>query len=98
MALSSSCRNCGASKDMANWGDNFCPACTTVAKEAEQHFAAENPNAAESDILYAGRTAMGQRSMRPGSSYVDPRTFSAARRASGAVDNRLAGDRGNPTT
>lgn len=56
-----------------------CPACTTTQLEAEQHFAAENPNAAESDILYAGRTALRQRAHHANRNFIDPRDFSAGR-------------------
>lgn len=55
-----------------------CRACQTSFNEAAQHFAAENPNAAQSDILYAGRQAMLSRAHTAHRNFVDPRTFSRA--------------------
>lgn len=78
--MTSHCQNCGAPKEPANFRDNYCPSCTQLDVEAQQHFAAENPNATQSDILYAGRQARLARAMRPGNNYMDPRNFSASRR------------------
>jgi len=80
MPLSSSCQNCGAAKPVERYADPFCNTCSSVDTEAQQHFASEHPDALQSDILYAGRMARQARAMRPGSNYVDPRTFSASRR------------------
>ena len=96
--MTSSCANCGQAKQPGNYADPYCPACTTLDLEAQQGFAAENPTASLSDVLYAGRMARQQRAVRPGSNYIHPRDFSASRRAGGGVDNRLPGDRGNPTS
>jgi hypothetical protein len=98
MSLTSSCANCGQAKATANYADPYCPRCTQADNEAQQGFAAENPTASLSDILYVGRMARQQFAIRPGSNYINPRDFSASRRAGGGVDNRLPGDRGNPTT
>jgi uncharacterized Zn finger protein (UPF0148 family) len=73
--LTASCRNCGFPKEPANYGDNFCPTCTTSRREAEQHFAAENPKASESDILYAGRQALMARAHHASRNFTDPRSW-----------------------
>lgn len=77
--LTSSCRNCGQAKNPSNYADNFCPACTTLNNEAQQHFAVENPGSSLDAQLYAGRQAMQQRAIHPGSNYTDPRKFAASR-------------------
>jgi len=77
--LSSYCQTCGASKEPANYADNYCPACTSLRREAEQAFAAENPEASESDILYAGRQALSQRAHHANRNFTDPRAFSSGR-------------------
>lgn len=77
--LTASCHNCGAPKDPANYGDVNCPACTSLRKEAEQAFAAENPGVSESDILYAGRQALNQRAHHAHRNFIDPRNFSNTR-------------------
>lgn len=75
--LTSTCRNCGTPK--TDYQAPECEACTTTRREAEQHFAAEHPRAAESDILYAGRQAVLARSHHAHRNFVDPRDFSAGR-------------------
>ena len=76
--LTATCNNCGSPKEIANYGDIECPNCKTTRKEAEQHFAAENPKASESDILYAGRMAVLHRAHKAHKNFVDPRSFSGA--------------------
>ena len=84
--MKSSCTNCGQPKPMSEWVQENCGRCTTANHEGQQHFAAEHEKEiaegkiSHSDILYAGRMAMGQYTIRPGSNYVDPRTFSGSRR------------------
>ena len=96
--MRSSCFNCGQGLPMDRYAIGVCQRCETTNNEAQQHHAAENPGASQSDILYAGRMAMQQHAIRPGSNYVDPRQFSADRRAGGGVDTRHRDERGNPTT
>jgi hypothetical protein len=57
----------------------LCEECSTLRKEAEQHYAAENPNAAQSDILYAGRMVLNQVRHHANRNFVDPRDFSLSR-------------------
>jgi hypothetical protein len=80
MPLSSSCRNCGQSKPVEQYGDDFCAACTTRFNEGFNASVAENKDAPNSTHLYNGRQAMSQRAIRAGSNYVNPRDFSASRR------------------
>jgi hypothetical protein len=83
--LTSTCHNCGQSKEMREYANPFCSACTTLKNEAEQAFAAENAERlksgelANSDMLYAGRMALNQRAMHANKNYTDPRTFDRAR-------------------
>jgi uncharacterized Zn finger protein (UPF0148 family) len=77
--LTATCRNCGTPKDRANYGDNYCPTCTTVQREREQGFAAENPEASQSDIIRAGKTALAERAHTAHRNFVDPRAFSSTR-------------------
>ena len=73
--LTASCQNCGAPKNPANYADNYCPSCTTTRSEAEQGFAAEHPEATESDILYVGRQALASVAHHAHRNFVDPRSF-----------------------
>lgn len=77
--MTSNCHTCGFPKEPANYADPYCPACTTLKREGEQHHAAENPNATESEILYAGRCALRQRAHHAHRNFVDPRGFGATR-------------------
>jgi hypothetical protein len=77
--LTASCRVCGKMKDPSEYAMTECRDCKTVGDEAAQGFAAENPNAAESDILYARRQALNQRAHTAHKNFTDPRAFSAAR-------------------
>lgn len=77
--LTATCGNCGQPKDPAHYASTFCPSCTTRKNEAEQHFAAENPEANESEILYAGRQALMQVAHHAHRNFTDPRGFSATR-------------------
>jgi hypothetical protein len=63
-----------------------CNACTTLQNEAMQGFAAEHPDASQSDILYAGRMALMSRGHTAHRNYTDPRGFSRT-----GPDPRLAG-------
>lgn len=92
--MTSTCSNCGATKDPAHYADNYCPTCTARMNEAAQHFAAENPNASQSDILYAGRQALLQRAHHAHRNFVDPRGFAAGR---GMIPIPPQTDRGSPT-
>jgi len=102
--MRSSCLTCGQALPMDRYAIEVCQRCETTNLEAQQHFAAEHQKElaegtlGQSDILYAGRMAQAQHAIRPGSNYVDPRTFSASRRAGGGVDTRHRDERGNPTT
>ena len=92
--LTATCRVCGSPKEPADYAASECPACRTLRREAEQHFAAENPNAGESDILYAGRAALNQRAHHAHRNFVDPRSFGATR---GMIPvPPQGGDRGSP--
>jgi len=77
--LTATCFNCGAPKDRANYADTYCPNCTTVQREAEQGFAAEHPDALQSDVIRAGKIALNQRAHTTRSGYINPRDFSSTR-------------------
>ena len=92
--LTATCLNCGSPKEPANYADTHCPGCTTRQREAEQHFAAENPGATEGAIIYAGRQALMQVAHHAHRNFVDPRGFSAAH---GMIPvPPRGGDRGGP--
>jgi hypothetical protein len=92
--LTSHCRNCGQAKNPSEYSLPQCSTCTTLNNEAQQHFAAENPEATPDQLLYVGRMAMQQRAIHPGSNYTDPRTFGGSR---GMIPIRpQSGDRGGP--
>lgn len=91
--LTATCGNCGLAKDPRNYADNYCPECTRLRNEAEQHFAAENPQAAQSDVLYHGRQALLQRAHHANRNYTDPRAFAGK---SGMIPTPPQTDRGNP--
>jgi hypothetical protein len=86
------CSNCSGPKNGLDYNPH-CPDCTTIKREAEQHFAAENPGASESDILYAGRQALTQRAHHAHRNFVDPRAFSAQ---SGMIPTPPDSNRGTP--
>lgn len=90
--LSSYCHNCGAAKEPIDYSAPYCPACQSARSEAMQHFRAENPKATDSDVLHAGRAALGERAHHAHRNFVDPRGFSASR---GMIPTPpQAGDRG----
>lgn len=92
--LTATCGNCGQPKSPNEYADPYCSTCTTSKREAEQHFAAEHPKAAESDIIYAGRRALQERAHHAHRNFVDPRDFS---RRSGMIPvPPQRGDRGGP--
>lgn len=92
--LTLSCRVCGSPKEQADYAANECTACRTLKREAEQGFAAENPGASESDILYAGRLALNSRAHHAHRNFVDPRGFSSV---AGMIPIPPPTNRGNPT-
>jgi hypothetical protein len=56
MPLSSTCRNCGSSKSLKDYAENYCDACTTAIKEAREHAIHENL-----DVGAATRAALATR-------------------------------------
>lgn len=56
MSLTSYCRNCGQSKDLNSYADNYCPACTSAVREAREFAQKEGL-----DLGQATRTALAQR-------------------------------------
>ncbi len=93
--LTATCGNCGKAKSPDEYASTYCRSCTTTKNEAEQGFAAENPNANPSDILYAGRQALMQVAHHAHRNFTDPRGFSASR---GMIPvPPQSGDRGDPT-
>ena len=76
--LTATCGNCGSPKEPAHYASIYCPRCTSIQHEAEQYCAAENPKASESDILYAGRSALRQVAHTAHRNFVDPRQFNSA--------------------
>jgi len=84
VSLSSYCRNCGAPvSTTAEMSANHCNGCEEARKGALTAFAEQNPQASESDKLYAGRQALMQRAAHPRSGSISPRDF--ARRFTGEV-------------
>ncbi len=79
MPFTAACFNCGVSKEPANYGDLYCPRCSTLQKEGEQGFAAENPDAAQSDIIRAGKNALARAAHFANRNFTDPRNFSSTR-------------------
>lgn len=72
--MRSYCDACHGPKE--NLQDYLCNKCNTTKTEAMQHFAAENPGATQSDILYAGRMALNSVRHHANRNFVDPRDFS----------------------
>jgi len=77
--MTSHCQICGNAKDPSEYAHNQCTACTNRGNEAQNAAKAENPELTPDQLLYIGRMAMQQRALHRGSSYVDPRQFSASR-------------------
>lgn len=72
--IKSYCDACGEGKE--NITAQYCNRCASVRSEAMQGFAAEHPDASQSDILYVGRQALNQVRMHAHRNFVDPRDFS----------------------
>jgi hypothetical protein len=76
MSLSSYCRNCGAAASTtAELAANHCNGCEEARKSAITAFAEANPNAAETEKLYAGRIALMGRAHHPRQTFINPRDF-----------------------
>jgi hypothetical protein len=89
--------NCGTTLPMQRYVGGTCEACETRYNEGYSAHATENPNSSESDRMYAGRMAMGSRSLRPSNNYINPREFSAAKHSIGThLTPPQSGDRGTP--
>ena len=74
--LTVSCRICGNAKPPSEYSKDLCNECGRLRSQAENHYASEHPNAAQSDILYAGRQALNQRAHHAHRNFIDPRDFS----------------------
>jgi len=68
MPMSSTCRNCGGPKDIANYSDNYCLGCTTAVKEAREFATREGADAGA-----ATRAALAQRAFSVHQNHIDPR-------------------------
>lgn len=80
MSLSSYCRNCGKQNGtIAEMGANHCNECeearTNAIKTFVEQATANKTEINESDKLYAGRTALGQRAHHPRQTFINPREF-----------------------
>lgn len=73
------CRICGLPKQAANYADHECPDCMQAGATAMEDEAKANPNASQSDLLYARRVALNERSHHANRDFVDPRDFGAKR-------------------
>lgn len=69
--LTSTCFNCGAPK--TDFVAEYCPNCTTLYDTTIAAFREKNPEAAQSDALYAARAALMERAHTAHKNYVDPR-------------------------
>ena len=91
--LTATCFTCGAPKDQAHYADTNCPDCELARASAMKDFTEKNPDASNSDVLYAGRQALMQRSHSARRSFISPGAFSATR---GMIPVPPQTDRGNP--
>lgn len=73
--LSSSCRNCGQPKMVANFADMYCPECTTVKADAEKN---APEGASMSDRIRLGKEALSHRATHAFSGWRNPREFDGA--------------------
>ena len=71
---SSYCRNCSGPK--ADIVANYCDECQNGFNARYSAFKEANPNAPDSDALYAGREALHERAMTSHRNLVDPRLHS----------------------
>jgi hypothetical protein len=72
--LTSSCFNCGAPK--TDFVAERCPNCTTHYTTTMANYRKENPDASDSEVLYAGRTALMQLAHSANRNFLDPRLHS----------------------
>jgi hypothetical protein len=64
---------------MSEFAAPWCGTCDTAGKEGGKVYAAENPTASESEIMYAERMSRQARAHSVFANRVDPRDFSATR-------------------
>ena len=93
MPFTATCRVCGANKNPEDYSANECAACRTMKIGAETAFREANPEASESDVLYAGRVALNGRAHHAHRNFVDPRQHASVR---GMIPIPPQIDRGNP--
>lgn len=74
--LTSHCSRCRAPK--TNYADVECEGCLQHRSAVRSSFVEQFPKASESDILYAVRQKMEERTAHSRSNYQDPRGFSRA--------------------
>lgn len=68
MPLSLICKNCGQPKQMENYGDTYCPACTTAIKEAREYALRENLDPGQLQ-----RAVLAERAHHTHRNRIDPR-------------------------
>jgi hypothetical protein len=64
---------------MAEFAAPWCSGCDTAGKAGGKTFSEANPDASESDIMYAERMARQARAHTAHRNFVDPRDFSSTR-------------------
>jgi len=76
MSLSSYCRNCGTPyTTVSEMSALHCNGCEEKRKAAIQFHKDKNPEASESDLLYAGREALIRAAHHPRQTFISPREF-----------------------
>lgn len=72
--LTSHCKNCGAAK--SDYQALYCDPCTDTMQKGQAAHKEANPEATQSEILYAGRAALMTTAHNAHKNFVDPRLHS----------------------